>query len=150
LEELAVSVIERSAEAEIAAPSAAGEPVDQVMSTSVVALRADEDVATALAVLRVGGLRHLVVIDGDARFLGMVSDRLLVDQESPRPGPTLVRIKDVLFDTKACVPPGTTIAEAARRMLQHSAGALAVVDAESKVLGVVTGADLLRALVGRS
>jgi CBS domain-containing protein len=142
-----VDVIERSAQ-RAGTRAVADEPVDHVMSTSVVAIRADDDVANALAVLRLGALRHLVVVDDDGRFVGIVGDRLLVDHCGPLDAPTLVRVKDVLFDTTACVAPGTTIAAAARRMLRHSAGALAVVDTQSRVLGVVTGADLLRALVG--
>jgi CBS domain-containing protein len=130
------------------ARGAADEPVDLVMSTSVVSVDENEDLLTALSLLRLGALRHLVVVDSQGRFAAVVSDRLLVDHCDGDPRRArLTRMKDVIFDADAVVPSGTTVIDAARRMLHHSAGAVAVVDDRSVVLGVVTGADLLRALV---
>jgi len=44
-----------------------------------------------------------------------------------------------------CIPPETTLAEAERLFEQHGWNALPVVDAEQRLLGVVTSLDLLRA-----
>jgi CBS-domain-containing membrane protein len=52
-------------------------PVREVMSQPVLAIGADAPLGEALSALIRTGLRHLVVIDDDARCLGVIADRAL-------------------------------------------------------------------------
>lgn len=122
--------------------------VDDVMSAPVATVGASEDLWAAIDRFNVCGLRHLVVVDDSGAFAGVLGDRLATDAvRHDRRELELTRVRDLALDRRTCVPSGTGLVDAAARMLHHSAGALAVVDEHTRVLGIVTGADLLRAMV---
>ncbi len=124
------------------------EPVDRCMSRSVAAVHEHDHVWSVLERLNLGGLRHIVVLDTTERFLGVLSDRLAADNVGrDRRELECIRVGDVVFDPHTSVPSGTTLGDAGHEMLRHSAGAVAVVDRDRHVLGVVTGADVLRCLL---
>lgn len=124
------------------------EPVDGVMSTSVAAVHESDDVWGVLQRFQLCGLRHIVVLDEAEQFVSVLNDRLAADQVGrDRRELELLRVRDVVFDRHTFVVTGTPLQDAAREMLRHSAGALAIVDSDRHVLGVVTGADVLRSLV---
>jgi CBS domain-containing protein len=120
--------------------------VGQIMSQPAVAVDAQETAWVALQRLTSSGLRHLVVVSGD-RCIGVLSDRHVA---AAWPFGELSRrtqvVLDLLGDTRPSVTAGTTAGEAARAMLDASVDALAVVDAHNRVVGLVTGSDLLRLL----
>lgn len=122
--------------------------VDDLMSTSVAVVHARDDLWSVLQRFHLGGLRHLVVLGEDDRFVCVLSDRLVVDHvEYDRRELETVRLDHVVLDRGTCIPTGSGVVAAATHVLQHASGALAVVDGDRRVLGIVTGADLLRALV---
>jgi CBS-domain-containing membrane protein len=55
-----------------------------------------------------------------------------------------MNVADIMTRPVISVTPATTIAEAARLMLQHRISGLPVVDADGRVVGIVTEGDLLR------
>jgi CBS domain-containing protein len=123
-----------------------GVTVGQIMSQPAVAVEAQETAWVALQRLTTSGLRHLVVVSGD-RCVGVLSDRHVA---AAWPFGELSRrtqlVLDLLGDTRPSVTAGTTAGEAARAMLDAGVDALPVVDADDRVVGLVTGADLLRLL----
>ena len=119
--------------------------VDDVMTTSVATVREDDALSDALERFRIGGLRHVVVVDGDGRFAGLLNDRLAVEYFGHDPRALrCTRVRDTVFDRRTSVAVGTPVVVATKEILRHSAGALAVVDENLAVVGVITGADLLR------
>jgi CBS domain-containing protein len=122
--------------------------VGELTGTSVATVRDDQDVLAVLDVLRTTGLRHVVVVDRAGEFVAVLSDRLGVECAGmDRRQLQATRVRDLVLDRQARIAPEQPVRDAATLALRHSAGALAVTDPNGQVLGIVTGADLLRALV---
>jgi len=89
----------------------------------------------------------IVVEDVDGVYCGILADRYVV---ATRPAEaigalgTLVRQR--VRDPAPSILSTTTVAVAARAMLQAGTDALAVVDTAGRVQGIVTGSDLIRVL----
>lgn len=122
--------------------------VADLMSRSVATVREDQDLGTALQMLRTTGLRHLVVVTTRGEFVGVLSDRVGVEcagQDARQLA--MAQVRDLRLDRRAQTGAECRIPDAVRMVLQHSAGALAVTDENAWVHGIVTGADLLRGLL---
>ncbi len=130
-----------------AARAMAMRPVRRVMTSPVVCVAAAATLADALRVMAGGGLRHLAVVDGDGRCLGILSDRAVTAIWAADPGALSHRsAADTLGPVPAVVAATATVRQAARRMVEAGGDAVAVVDADAAVLGIVTGGDLIRLL----
>ena len=120
--------------------------VGQIMSQPAVAVEAQESAWVAMQRLTTSGVRHLVVVSG-GRCVGVLSDRHVA---AAWPFGELSRrtqlVLDLLGDARPSVTTRTTAADAARAMLATGVDALPVVDADDRVVGLVTGSDLLRLL----
>jgi CBS domain-containing protein len=81
------------------------------------------------------------VLDADGTLAGIVTSSDLVEEWSPAQG-----VETVMTRRVTTVGPGTTLTEAAREMLGAGIHHLVVVD-NTRVVGVVSSFDLLRALV---
>jgi CBS domain-containing protein len=101
--------------------------------------------AAVTARLTTSGLRHLVVVSGH-RCVGVLSDRHVAAWPFGELSRRAQIVLDLLGDTRPSVTARTTAAEAARAMLDAGVDALPVVDAHNRVVGLVTGSDLLRLL----
>jgi len=55
-----------------------------------------------------------------------------------------MKVADIMTRDVVCVPPDASVRDAARLMLEHRISGVPVVDAERRVLGVVSEGDLLR------
>lgn len=122
--------------------------VGDLMSRSVATVRDDQSVRTALDMLRTTALRHLVVVNKHDQFVGVLSDRVGVESagQDERQLAT-ARVRDLALDRRAQTQADRRLPDAVRLVLHHSAGALAVTDENGRVVGIVTGADLLRGLL---
>jgi CBS domain-containing protein len=101
------------------------------------------------------GMRHLPVVDGD-RLVGLITHRDILrithsslrsyrlDQEIDRRKQEETFVADVMTREVLTVNPDTTIKEAAKIIVDHHIGCLPVVDAERRLLGIVTEFDLVR------
>ncbi len=119
--------------------------VTQAMARPVLTIDVTESLWDAWQLLSVSGLRHLVVVD-DGSCLGVISDRMILtdlplDEERMRArgvGELLSRapVRSVL-DT-------APLADVARTMARYSAEAVPVLDELGRLVGIVTGSDLVR------
>ena len=119
--------------------------VGQAMSRPVLTIDATESLWDAWQLLSVSGLRHLVVVD-DGRCLGVISDRMIltdipVDAERLR-----ARVVGDLVSRAAArtVRDTAGLADVARVMAGYSEEAVPVLDEPGRLVGVVTGSDLVR------
>lgn len=131
-----------------ASPATPVTPVGEVMNAPVVTVDRDATLWAAMDTMVGARLRHLAVLDG-GRVVGVIEDRDLASVWAMDPlGLKNRHAGEAMSNVDAFVAPGTTVVDAAREMLRRGADALVVVDDEHHPLGMVTGRDLMRALVG--
>lgn len=115
--------------------------VDEVMNREVFSVRPNDtldDVASLLARYNISGAP---VLDADGVPLGMISLRNLAP-----PGTT--RVSERMTRPAMAVPSGATLEDAALLLSDLDLHRAIVVDAEGKLIGIVTSLDLLRGFLG--
>lgn len=142
-----------------------------VMTVDVLAVSADADVFEAADLLLGARISAMPVVDQDGKVVGIVSEadlmkraeigtvphkswllRLLSDDV--RKAAEYVqshsrRVSDVMTRKVITVDEGATLGEVAALMLKHGVKRLPVVDDGGSVIGIVSRADLLQALMSR-
>ncbi len=93
-----------------------------------------------------GGFRRLPVLDPDGRLLGILTDRNLREHHGHLRD---TRVTAAMTERPLTVGPDEPIEAAADVVLTRKIGGLPVVDAEGRLVGVITETDLLRGLLGR-
>lgn len=121
-------------------------PVAAVMSTPVVAIRADCHLSVAVSRFVGTGVRQLVVVDSEGRPAGLVSHEHVgaawLEPRETRP----TRVEQMVDAVGISVSPQASVGSAARLMVAHSAHAVPVVGPSGVLVGVVTYTDLVRLL----
>ena len=124
--------------------------VGDMMTTHVKTLREDDALSSADWDMVVSEIRHLPVVDGDRRVVGILSDRdvlRMAAREGERFSVSVAMTREVL----TC-PVSMPAVEAATQLLRARHGALLVTDAAGALLGIVTTTDFVelarRALAG--
>ena len=127
--------------------------VSKRMTRDPVAVSPDASLADALRLTREHRIRHLPVVR-DGVLAGIVSDRDIrlampspVTETDPERTGFLARtpVSHVMSGEVVTLGPYDTVEEAARQMHRHRIGAVPVVDAHGRLLGIVTETDVLRA-----
>ena len=137
--------------------------VREVMSKDPITIDPEAPIATAIAVMRDKGVRHLPVVDDARRLLGMISDRDLRDAMfAPAFAEHLslvarrrlrglsatlegLRVKDVMTWDAVTTKPEASFAQAAAVMFEGRFGSLPVME-KDELVGIITERDVLRAL----
>ena len=124
------------------------------MSRTVVTVRPETKLAAAAALMRDRNVRHLPVVDGAGRLVGIVTSRDLRQalfapavraegNDLPAVMDTLT-VGDVMIRSVVSVRATTTIRDAARVMHERRLGALPVVEG-GRLVGILTETDVLHA-----
>jgi acetoin utilization protein AcuB len=126
------------------------------MSDDPITVTPDDTLAHALQLTRTHRTRHLPVVGKDGRLAGILSDR---DIRLAMPSPLTVEdaeradflertpIAAVMTRKVITVEPTETIENAAKELYRHRIGSLPVVDANGRLLGILTETDILHAFV---
>lgn len=119
--------------------------VEEAMSRPVLTIDASETLWDAWQLLSVSGLRHLAVVD-DNHCVGVLSDRNILSDIPVQAQPLQSRlVKQVVSPgTNRCVTGGEHLAVVARMMAKYSIEAVPVVDPQGRLVGIITGSDLVR------
>ncbi len=130
--------------------------VSDIMTTSVVTLTEEDNLASIRQGMEDLGLRHVPVVDGMS-LVGLITHRDILRLTSAEIDPggsaARVRLAESTFVTTVMTPnpktctPEATIEEAARAMVEGKFGCLPVVDETGMLMGIVTEHDLLKAIV---
>jgi CBS domain-containing protein len=133
------------------------ENVTSIMRTDLLTAHSDDYLMDAVGRMETRGVRHLPVVDGDGRLVGMLSDSDVRTAygNSLRPlGPGDARVRlqstrvgDAMSRKPFRVDRSATIEEISHRFVDHRIGAIAVVDPDEKLLGMVSYVDVLAAVV---
>jgi acetoin utilization protein AcuB len=125
------------------------------MTRDPVAASPDHTLATALRLTREHRVRHLPVVAG-GKLVGIISDR---DIRLAMPSPIAVdegdrqdfldRTSVAQVMTREVISAGAadTVEDAAKTLYRHRIGAVPVVDADDRLLGILTETDVLHAFV---
>jgi acetoin utilization protein AcuB len=103
-------------------------------------------------------IRHLPVVDGDNRLVGIVTDRdirsLLPHQLAKGQGDSQMReqyahikVADAMTTDLLTISPNHTLQDAILLIEQKKVGAFPVVDDDNKLIGILSVRDLLRAFI---
>ena len=149
-------VLESQVRAAMTSKSDTGPTVADVMTADPHCVRASDGLLDAAARMRTHGVRHLPVVDGDRRLIGMLSDRDVrgvigaprtdapaEDTDSARP-----QVGDAMTRPGTSVSPGDRCSDVARHFIRMTASAVAVTDEDEVVVGILSYIDLLRVLAG--
>jgi CBS domain-containing membrane protein len=126
--------------------------VKDVMTDVVETLRLGDSLDLAGRLMNAGRIRHLPVIDGEERLIGLATHRKLLgawvshgDPSRERPGEVAseVPIEAVMERNVLTVSPDTTAALAAALLESSRFGCLPVLDA-GRLVGIVTEADFVK------
>ncbi|MCY2994177.1 MAG: CBS domain-containing protein [Planctomycetota bacterium] len=141
-----------------------------VMSRTLVTVNARDAVHDALELMIENKVSALPVLDHDGRCVGILSTRDFVDvayeldeslsaleHESELWWGTFVRnlsqhvgqrsVMELMTEDVVSVGPETLLVQAASKMLQERVHRLPVVDAQGRLLGIISMSDVLRAFV---
>ena len=116
--------------------------VGDFMTRDLVTVKPGDDLALAESILRLGGIRHLPVVE-DGRLRGLVTQRDLLRSAALRSHKTTLA-SDIMVHEVVTVRPSTSLVEAARTMLARKFGCLPVVEADGRLVGIITESDFVR------
>ena len=128
-------------------PPLPSRPVRRIMSTPPVCVAANATLGDALRAMVRGERRHLVVVAGDGTCRGVLADRTIVAAWA-RDSKVLdaTSVESTLDPRAAIVDERASVAVAARLMRSAGVDAVAVVDANLRPVGIVTGSDIVALL----
>lgn len=107
----------------------------------------EENLRQAACRMREADVGTLVVLDGDRRPLGILTDRdLALRCVAEGRDPAATRVDEVMTSPLVCVDETTPIEDALTRMLQVPARRLGVTDAEGGLVGLLALDDVLELL----
>jgi len=127
------------------------------MTKDVTTITPDRSMMKASKMMKDKSISCLPVVDEDGRLVGIVSDRDVKDA-SPSKATTLdmhelyyllseVKVKDIMTKKVVTIRDDETVEKAAVLMLEGHFGSLPVVDAENRVVGIMTDTDVFKVLV---
>ena len=126
--------------------------VKDLMTEVVETLEPGDTLADAERLMRLGAIRHLPVVDGGERLLGLLSHRGILtawvshgspDREQPGAVASEIPVEMVMETRVLTISPHTAAAEAARIMETRRIGCLPVIE-RGKLVGIITEGDFLR------
>lgn len=124
--------------------------IQDVMSHPARTVPSTMSLADAYRLMHERDLRHLPVVD-EGRLVGVVTDRdlrLVTSSLHPHPFERTAAVGEIMSKDLVTATPLDPVEEAARQMRRRKIGCLPVVEEdEEEVVGIVTGTDLLDALM---
>lgn len=134
-------------------------PVREAMTPDPLTAHPDDRLLDVVGRMAGRGVRHLPVVDGDLRPLGMLSDRDVrraLGESAATEGESGVerrvgdyRVQDVARMPALSVDAEASLAEAAQRMVDSHVGAVAVTGNDGRLAGIVSYVDVLTRALGQ-
>jgi len=130
--------------------------VEDCMTRDLQTMRRNDSLSIADELMKVGGFRHVVVLEDDSDELaGIVSHRDIFygalawstghGKNAHEKALDATSVKDVMGSKVTSIAPDAPLAEAARTMLEEKIGCLPVIS-ENRVVGILTEGDLMALL----
>ena len=129
--------------------------VRDLMTADVISLSGSDRLISAEELMGLRRIRHLPVLDDEGRLEGLVTHRDLMaaclssiksntEWVSAQILKARVNVDEIMHTRLQTIGPDEDLATAAQRMHDHKFGCLPVVDADNRVVGILTESDFLR------
>ena len=118
--------------------------VGEVMSTGVLTVTGEATLSHVARELRHRNVGSAIVVDGEDRPIGIISERELVDAVAGSRNPDVGTAQLWMRADPVTIPPQTSIVQATETMREHGVRHLPVSE-EGRLVGVVSVRDLLAA-----
>ena len=118
--------------------------VRDLMTADVVTLRETDDLGMVDQIFRMGRIRHLPVTDRTGHLKGLVTHRDLLRACGHDGRNRNTPAGSVMTRQLMTVMPDTPLRQALRMMVRNKFGCLPVVDADNRVVGILTESDLVK------
>jgi len=128
--------------------------VKDLMHTHIVTLHSSDALNVAEDIMSMGRIRHLPVLDGGNRVVGIVTQRDLykasissvlgIDRTREQEWLGKVKVRDMMTTTVTMIGAEAGVVEAVDKMVTEKIGCLPVVDEQGKLMGLLTETDCLR------
>jgi CBS-domain-containing membrane protein len=128
--------------------------VKDVMRSSVVTLGVDDNLSVADDVMTMGRIRHLPVVDGRRRVVGLVTQRDLYKaaissvlgftKAKEREWLGKIKVSDAMNKKVMTIDMEASITDAVDKMLSKKFGCVPVTDKDGCLVGLLTESDCLR------
>ncbi len=132
--------------------------VRDIMSETIVTVSADDSLSTVEDIMRLGHVRHMLVVRG-GQLVGVVSERDLLraslsnlgsfGNDERRAFLHVMEIKRVMSAPPVVIDHDATVEHAAAAMAQRKIGCLPVLEGD-RLVGMLTETDVLRYFAGVS
>jgi acetoin utilization protein AcuB len=122
--------------------------VRDIMTSPAIAIAPGTTLQDAYRTMQEKGIRHLPVVEG-GKLVGVITDRdlrLATSALAPSPFPPGSRVSEVMCRTPLTADALDPVEDAARIMRERKIGCLPVMD-DACLIGIITGLDLLDALI---
>ncbi len=122
--------------------------VRDIMRSPVVTIAPGTTLQEAYRTMQQKNIRHLPVLE-DGRLIGVITDRdlrLATSTLAPTPFPSGIQVSRVMCSTPLTTDAMDPVEDAARTMRERKIGCLPVMDS-NRLIGIITGIDLLDALM---
>jgi diguanylate cyclase (GGDEF)-like protein len=123
------------------------QPVSAFMSSPVKTVSANASLGEAARRFRQEGVHHLLVVDGDGRHLGMISQTDVVQHQGVAFFIHARNVASIIHEAPVCVGADASFNAVRELMLEHRTDAVVVRDGER--CGIVTTRDVVGALGAR-
>ncbi len=129
--------------------------VREIMTKDVISISRDLKVDIAIETMRANNIRRLPVMSSTDRLIGIITiDQAMLAMPkgssfyAERSDEEVPTVNDTMTDYVYTIEPEVPVGMAARKMVDHTVGALPVVE-NGAVIGIVTESDLFRYLAAQ-
>ncbi|MGD2095180.1 MAG: CBS domain-containing protein [Phycisphaerales bacterium] len=143
--------------------------VQDIMTRQTFSLEPEDTLQTAIDVMQSEEIRHILIINEQNEFLGLVSDRDILRNlpfAGKRPPYPPKKFREHLFRIKSrtkilqlplekimqrkvlTIPPDYNVGDAVDILYKKKISCLPVIDEQGKIWGIITVTDLMRAVLG--
>jgi acetoin utilization protein AcuB len=120
--------------------------VSDCMSTPPITIGPDSVYHKALKLIQAHGLHHLPVVDPHGKLVGIIAERDLL-LAALHYVQNAIDVAEVMHRDVITATPDMQMAEAATLMISYKIGSLPVVDAERRLVGIITESDVFKAFI---
>ena len=124
-------------------PAGTGASVADHMSRRILAVRDDCSLGTAMDTVLASGHRHVVVVDPWGSFQGVLPAEAITTAWMTRLAHRSQVVRELITSPPVHVSPDESMHTAASVMLSYSVDAVGVLEADGRLVGILTWSDIV-------